>query len=312
MQQEILNHIPLREDNFLAGQLLAFSPVFRLWSIEPYHRCSFRCTYCCSDAQGKSEPSVTKARIADVLEAELTAASSTGLFSPVSTEIILSCYCDPYVPEEERLEITRAIITCLARKNLRFTLVTRSNLIERDIDILAPFKDNVSVSMSLPILNPDYLALYENLTPLPAKRIKALHALSKAGIKTTVRIDPWIPGITPVEDILKLLPETSEVLVSPLHLHQTLSAFLQQDIVDAKTDVSSSLALKMIDVVRHGASRSTSKLFANLSQEQINLAYIRERNRIGFRKRTRWLYPVTEKSPIGEFYRFLKPDELQS
>jgi DNA repair photolyase len=283
-----------------------------LWSIEPYNRCSFRCTYCCSDAQGKSLPAISKENIVDVLEAELAAASSTGLFAPESTEIILSCYCDPYVPEEENMGITREIISCLSRKNLRFTLVTRSNLIERDIDILAPIKEQASVSMSIPILHPDYLELYENCTPLPAKRINAIHALSKAGIKTTVRIDPWIPGVTQVEEILKLLPATSDVLVSPLHLHQTLSAFLQQDIFDAQTAASSSLANKIIDVVRHGASRSTRKLFADLTQEQINLAYIHERNKIGFRKKTRWLYPVTEKSPIGDFYRFLKPDEIQS
>ena len=92
MQKEILKNIPLREDNFLAGKLLAFSPVFRLWSIEPYNRCSFRCTYCCSDAQGKSLPAISKENIVDVLEAELAAASSTGLFAPESTEIILSCY----------------------------------------------------------------------------------------------------------------------------------------------------------------------------------------------------------------------------
>lgn len=312
MQQDTLQQIPLREDHFLAGKLLAFSPVFRLWSIEPYNRCSFRCSYCCSDAQGKASPAVSRDELVTELEKELAAAIASGQFDPDNTEIILSCYCDPYVPEEHNQQITRAIITFLAQKKLRFALVTRSDMVERDIDLLAPLQGLASVSMSLPILDPACLDLYEEFTPSPAKRLRALAALTQAGVRTTVRIDPWIPGVTSVMDILARLPAACEVLVSPLHLQQTLSAFMQEKNLTILPPGNSFLASKLADITRHGASRSTSKLFANLTQEQINRAYINERNRIGFRKRTRWLYPVTAQSPPRDFYRFLKPDELQA
>jgi DNA repair photolyase len=111
--------------------------------------------------------------------------------------ISLSNSSDPYVPEERRYKITRGILEIFSTFNLRTLIVTKSNLVTRDINLLKNLKS--SVSLTITTLNNRISKRLEPSAPLPEERINALKLLTKEGIKCSVRLDPIIPGVNEKE-----------------------------------------------------------------------------------------------------------------
>jgi len=301
---------------FKIGNVLAYNSIFKTWSIEHYSKCSFRCAYCCFDSQGKSVATVDPDKLIPVLANDINNAIDTGLFIPGQTKIILSCLTDPYVDQDAALLLTRHIIQYLVSIHQPFIIGTRGVLIERDFDLLQSYGTGSEVHFSLPVINPDYIKKFEPHVPAIEQRISTIQAAHKAGIHVTVRIDPWIPGATDVEAILQCLPKNIDILVSPLLFTDTLIIGEGVDATDPLQTVnadktSDPLFNKYQGFTQHGFCRTATKLFSHLSQSDINREYIKERNRIGFRRKVKWYYPPMSSANIQDLaHRFLKPDEL--
>ena len=129
----------------------------------------------------------------------------------VPKPIALGINTDGYQPVEKRLEVTRSILTVLARCRHPVTLVTKSALILRDMDLLADMaRDNlVSVSLSVTSLQPEIKRTLEPRTASPQARLRVIRELSAAGVPTGVLIAPVIPAITDheMEGILQAAKE---------------------------------------------------------------------------------------------------------
>jgi DNA repair photolyase len=115
---------------------------------------------------------------------------------------------DPYTPMERVHRLTRACLKIL--KDFRILIVTKSDLVTRDIDLLREMK--ASVSMSITTLDRELASKLEPFAPSPEKRLKALENLVNSGIPVSCRIDPIIPGLN--EDAEELVENLSDIGVS--------------------------------------------------------------------------------------------------
>ncbi len=170
-------------------------------SINPYRGCEHGCIYCFArptHAYVGLSPGLdfetklfAKEGAAGKLERELAAAS----YKPRT--IAIGTNTDPYQPIERERKLMRGILEVLARCDHPIGIITKSALVARDIDLLAPMaaKGLVKVAVSVTTLDPKLARLMEPRAPAPHKRIDAIRRLSEAGIPVTVMTAPMIPAV---------------------------------------------------------------------------------------------------------------------
>ncbi len=179
-------------------------------SINPYRGCSHGCVYCFArptHAYLGLSPGLDfetklfyKEDAVRLLEAELSKPRY------VCKPIALGINTDSYQPLEKRLEVTRGILSVLARCRHPLTLVTKSALIVRDLDLLADLARDrlVSVMVSVTSLSNDIKRTLEPRAASPQARLRVIEQLAQAGVHVGVLVAPVIPAITDheIEDIL--------------------------------------------------------------------------------------------------------------
>ena len=188
------------------------------WSINPYRGCEFACRYCyarytheflapknpAADAPNYRDPALfeqlifLKENAAWLLEQELKKIDP-------AEEIALGTATDPYQPIERTAGITRSLLEVFARQSgLRLGIVTKSKLIERDIDLLTRIAARNTLVLHLTITTPDaaLARLLEPRTPRPDLRFAAVRRLREAGLTAGVLCSPILPGITDTPEAL--------------------------------------------------------------------------------------------------------------
>jgi DNA repair photolyase len=179
-------------------------------SINPYRGCSHGCVYCFArptHAYLGLSPGLDfetklffKADAVKILEEELAKPKY------VCKPIALGINTDGYQPLEKRLQVTRGILAVLARCRHPVTIVTKSALILRDLDLLRDLAQDrlVSVMLSITSLTNDIKRTLEPRTASPLARLRVIEQLAQAGIRAGVLVAPVIPAITDheMEDIL--------------------------------------------------------------------------------------------------------------
>ncbi|HYJ24256.1 MAG TPA: radical SAM protein [Acidimicrobiia bacterium] len=185
----ILNRVP--------GSFLPFD-----WTINPYRGCSHACVYCFARPTheyigldtGKDFDTqiVVKINAVELARAETSPARWSG------ESIAMGTNTDPYQPAEGRYRLTRGILEVLVERGNPFTILTKSTLALRDIDLFAEAArhDKVTVSFSIGTLDPEVWRQTEPGTPHPLRRVEAIARLSEAGIPTGVLVAPVIPGLS--------------------------------------------------------------------------------------------------------------------
>ena len=114
---------------------------------------------------------------------------------------MLGTNTDPYQPVEREQRLTRHILEVLAEFNHPFGIVTKSDLVLRDADIIAPMaaKGMAVVTLSVTTLDRDLARKLEPRAPTPSKRITAISSLAALGIPTGVLAAPMIPALNDME-----------------------------------------------------------------------------------------------------------------
>ena len=165
-------------------------------SINPYRGCSHGCSYCYarpSHAYMGLSPGLDfetrlfyKADAARVLEAQLAQPRY------VCKSITLGANTDPYQPVERRMKITRSILKVLASTRHPVSILTKSALVLRDLDLLTDMaRDGLaSVAVSVTTLDAELKRVMEPRAASPQARLRTLAALSAAGIPTSVMAAP--------------------------------------------------------------------------------------------------------------------------
>jgi DNA repair photolyase len=174
-------------------------------SINPYRGCEHGCIYCYArpshswlgfSAGLDFETEIFhKPDAPDILRRELAAKN----YKPLP--ITLGSNTDCYQPVERELKLTRRIIEILADTCHSLAIITKSSLVTRDIDLLAPMAAQklAQVNISLTTLDATLARLMEPRAAAPYKRLRAMEMLAKAGIPVTVMAAPMIPGLNDME-----------------------------------------------------------------------------------------------------------------
>jgi DNA repair photolyase len=211
------------------------------YGINPYRGCEFGCKYCYARythefmAPKTAEPQTAEPKTA-ANEGQLAAGSDTtapNFRDPLSfermiflkqdaawlleqelkkidpsMEIALGTATDPYQPIERKARITRSLLEVFARKaGYRLGIVTKSRLIERDIDLLVEIarRNTLVVHVTITTPDPKLARLLEPRAPRPDLRFQAVKRLREAGIVAGVFGSPLLPGITDNEKALDSL-----------------------------------------------------------------------------------------------------------
>lgn len=172
------------------------------WQINPYRGCEFGCKYCYArythefmemrDSMDFERKIYVKKHSAWLLRQELKHVRT-------GQGIAIGTATDPYQPAERRFGITRAIMEEFSKhEGLSLGVVTKSNLIVRDLDLLRKIseKNRFSVHITITTTNTDLARILEPRAPRPDLRFHAVKKLVEAGIRVSVNCAPVLPGIT--------------------------------------------------------------------------------------------------------------------
>jgi DNA repair photolyase len=222
-------------------------------SINPYRGCEHGCIYCFArpthaylglspgiDFESKI---LVKPDAAKLLEAELRKPT----YQPQI--IAMGTNTDPYQPIEREWRVTRSILQILAEFKNPVGIVTKSALITRDIDILAPMAAQglAKVALSVTTLDRKLARIMEPRAATPERRLETLRALSAAGIPTTVMTAPIIPALNDdeMESILAAAAEVGvlqagyTLLRLPLEIKDLFREWLEAQVPDRAKHVMS-------------------------------------------------------------------------
>ena len=194
------------------------------WSINPYVGCAFGCAYCFAryahryTMERLTEPAPTSNEAVDeqlppwlaferrilvkreaphVFRRQL--ASATRLDDLRTQGVVIGTATDPYQPAERRFRLTRGVLEVLAAQaNLHVSIITKSPLVTRDVDLLVRIaeRSSVSVHVSLITVDRELARRLEPRAPTPEARLRAIARLRTHGIDVAVNVMPVLPGIT--------------------------------------------------------------------------------------------------------------------
>ena len=171
-------------------------------SINPYRGCEHGCIYC------YARPSHGYLGLSTGLDFETKLFAKPDAAKLLAQELrhpgykvsamALGTNTDPYQPVEREMKITRSVLETLAAFQNPFTIVTKSALVVRDLDIIAPMaaKRMAKVFISVTSLDRDFARRLEPRAATPTRRLAAISELAKAGVPTGVMVAPIIPGLT--------------------------------------------------------------------------------------------------------------------
>ena len=172
------------------------------WTINPYRGCEFACKYCYArythefmemrDGVDFERKIYVKQQAAWLLRQDLKKVKR-------GEEIAIGTATDPYQPAERRYGITRAILEELAlHAGLEIGIVTKSNLVLRDADLLRRIAqtNQLYVNLTITTLDIRLARILEPRAPRPDLRLDAVRKLNVAGVPAGVICAPVVPGIT--------------------------------------------------------------------------------------------------------------------
>ena len=174
-------------------------------SINPYRGCEHACVYCFA------RPSHAYLGLSPGIDFETRLSVKVNAAEKLREEIAKPSYrcdvltigvnTDAYQPIEREHKITRSILELAHETDHPVSIITKSALVERDLDLLEPMakKNLVTVTLSVTTLDHEISRHMEPRTSAPARRLKAIERLSAAGIPVCVNVAPVIPFLTDAE-----------------------------------------------------------------------------------------------------------------
>jgi len=263
-------------------------------SINPYRGCEHGCIYCYARASHSYlnlSPGLDfetrlfyKENAAQRLEEELSRPNY------VCKPITLGANTDPYQPIERRLKITRGILDVLHRFQHPVSVITKSGLIRRDLDVLGAMgRDNLaSVMVSVTTLDPSLKRILEPRTASHSARLDTIQALADAGVAVGVLAAPMIPAVNDkeLESILEAAAQAGArwagyiLLRLPYEVKELFREWLQTHFPLKASHVLSLLAQAhggSINVAEFGERMRGSGPYAELLSARFTLACRRYR-----------------------------------
>lgn len=189
------------------------------YCINPYIGCFHGCIYCYANFMRRFTGHLNekwgafldvKINAPQVLAKEMSRHLKKGI-------VLLGSVTDAYQPIERKYKLTRQILEILLKYDFPVSILTKSDLVVRDIDLLKQFSD-CDVGLTITSLDEKVKKIFEPFSSSPQQRLIALDKLRKFGIKTYVFIGPILPEIINFEAIFKAIKDKVDfVMVESLN-----------------------------------------------------------------------------------------------
>ncbi|MCP3874725.1 MAG: radical SAM protein [Desulfobacteraceae bacterium] len=176
------------------------------YQVDTYVGCEHYCYYCYALAQAETDWSKKILIHNDIVDH-----LSKALDKIPPQTIYMGYHTDPYQPCESEYLQTRKVLELFFKKGFSASILTKSDLIIRDIDILKEMND-AAVSVSVAFNDNQTRRLFEANTMDTDKRIEALHQLKEAGVRTGALLCPIIPHITDAIQLIDILEPYADVI----------------------------------------------------------------------------------------------------
>ncbi len=261
-------------------------------SINPYKGCEHGCTYCFA------RPTHAFLDMSPGLDFETRIFHKPNAAALLADElhkpgyrcdvIAMGTNTDPYQPVERDAGLTRAILEVLRDHNHPVSIVTKSDLVLRDLDILGPMaaRGQAKVMLSITTLDRELARKMEPRASTPAKRLKAIRHLTDAGVPSGVLAAPMIPGLndTELEDILEAAAKAGAIYAGyimlrlPLEVKEIFFDWLQKTYPNRARKVMNLLRQSRngrLNDSRFGARMRGNGLFAELLGRRFDRAVAR-------------------------------------
>jgi DNA repair photolyase len=183
----LLNKI-ISKDRLFAGD----------YTIDPYQNCEFGCLYCDSSFD---KTIYVKSNADEILEKQLQ--------NIKKSIIIIGSVHDPYQIAEKKYEITLKLLKTIKKHDFPCHILTKSDMILRDIDILSEMKDCM-ITISIVSLDNFIVNIFEKNVPSPNVRLQTLKKLSNNGIKAGIAIMPILPFIVEKSELENIVRSAYE------------------------------------------------------------------------------------------------------
>ncbi|MDP2004660.1 MAG: PA0069 family radical SAM protein [Rubrivivax sp.] len=213
-------------------------------SINPYRGCEHGCVYC------YARPTHSYLNLSPGLDFETRIIAKVNAAERLREALAVRGYTpghlnigsvtDAYQPAERRLRITRSVIEVLAEARHPFSIITKSGLVERDIDLIAPMSAQrmAAVYVSITTLDAELARKLEPRAASPQRRLRTIETLARAGIPVGVSVSPVIPFLNEpeLERILQAARDAgatsafSIVLRLPWEVNPLFQQWLQQHV----------------------------------------------------------------------------------
>ncbi|WP_283244153.1 radical SAM mobile pair protein B [Luoshenia tenuis] len=194
------------------------------YSVNPYVGCTHGCKYCYASFMkrftGHTEPWGTFLDIKVWPEIKNPQKYA-------GKELFIGSVTDPYLPQEEQCGRTRALLEQLQGSGAKLSIATKSDLILRDLDLIKTFPD-ARVSWSINTLDEAFKNDMDNAVSIE-RRLAAMEAFYRAGIRTTCFVSPIFPGITDIEAIIQRVKEQCNLIwLENLNLRGSYKAVIME------------------------------------------------------------------------------------
>jgi DNA repair photolyase len=199
------------------------------FTINAYRGCSHACTYCFARPSHEylgldigadfERRLVVKVNAVERLRSELRSPRWAG------EHIAMGTNTDPYQRCEGKYRLTRGLVEVLGAAANPFSILTKSALILRDLDVLtaAARRTDVRANLSIGTLDERVWRATEPGTPHPRRRVDAVRRLTEAGVRTGVLVAPVIPGMSDsaeqLEEVVTACVQAGAASVSAIYLH---------------------------------------------------------------------------------------------
>ena len=241
LRTDVTIEVPRKIINYINSPYVGFDR-----SINPYRGCEHGCTYCfarpshayygLSPGRDFEQKLFAKPNAAERLEKELISKTYKPRLIAIGTNT------DPYQPIERQFKLMRGILKVLSDFKHPVSLLTKSAMITRDIDILDPMASAgiVKAMLSITTLDPKLSRAMEPRASAPKRRFEAVRQLSAAGIPVGVMTAPMIPGLndSELENILEASKEAGAQFVgyTVIRLPMEVSGLFQEWLESAYPD----------------------------------------------------------------------------
>lgn len=226
------------------------------YTIDPYQNCEFECLYCDSSFD---KTIYIKHNAKEIFEKELK--------NLKKGRIIVGSVDDPYQKIENKYLLTRELLKQIKKNGFSCHILTKSDLILRDIDIISEIKDS-KITISVISLNKSIYDMFEKNVSPPKIRLKLIEKLSNSGITTGCGIIPVLPFFVDneIENIIKTAKKHKAEYI--LHKYLELKGELKNYFIDIIKEKNFPLLKKYNDLYKH--NYLPNKEYINILEKTVN------------------------------------------